>query len=146
MKEQCTKAKYGKGVQRSEYQEYINQNKARIEQNKDKYRRRQEIVEHPYGTIKRQWGFSYIITKKGKQRASADVGLIFTAYLLKRIINILGKKALMEYLRILISLILHLSGPIRAILSHFKESGWPQYINQSFYEYSKNRGLYLLEN
>ena len=53
VKDQCTKAKYGKGIQRSEYQEYINKNKERIEQNKEYYRRRQAIVEHPYGTIKR---------------------------------------------------------------------------------------------
>lgn len=30
-KAECSKAKYGKGVQRSEYQEYINNNKNRIE-------------------------------------------------------------------------------------------------------------------
>ena len=99
MKNQCTKAKYGKGVQRSEYQEYINKNKERIEQNQNYYRRRQAIVEHPYGTIKRQWGFSYIITKKGKQRASADVGLMFVAYNIRRIMNILGKDELEKYLK-----------------------------------------------
>jgi len=43
-----------KGIQRSEYQQYIASNKQRIENNKDYYRRRQAIVEHPYGTIKRQ--------------------------------------------------------------------------------------------
>jgi len=31
----------------------------------------------------------YIMTKKGKERASADVGLMFIAYNLRRIINIL---------------------------------------------------------
>jgi len=99
VKDQCTKAKYGKGIQRSEYQEYINKNKERIEQNQDYYRRRQAIVEHPYGTIKRQWGFSYILTKKYKQRASADVGLMFIAYNIRRIINILGKNELKKYLK-----------------------------------------------
>ena len=32
------------------------------------------------------------------KRASADVGLMFTAYNLRRIFNILGRKTLMEYL------------------------------------------------
>jgi hypothetical protein len=36
----------------------------------------QSIVEHPYGSIKRQWGFDHIITKKALKRASADAGLI----------------------------------------------------------------------
>jgi hypothetical protein len=59
-----------------------------IEQNPHYYRRRQAIVEHPYGTIKRQWGFSYIITKRTMKRTTADVGLMFTAYNLRRIMNI----------------------------------------------------------
>ena len=102
VKEQCSKAKYGKGIQRSEYQEYIHQNKERIQNNKDYYRKRQAIVEHPYGTIKRQWGFSYILTKKYIKRAQADVGLMFIAYNLRRIMNILDKKVLTTYLRMLV--------------------------------------------
>jgi len=116
VKEQCTKAKYGKGVQRSEYTELIEANKQRIENNKEYYRQRQAIVEHPYGTIKRQWGFSYIMTKRYKQRAEADVGLIFTAYNLRRIFNILGAQALQEYLRALLVLFLELRGLFRSIL------------------------------
>ncbi|MDX2430957.1 MAG: hypothetical protein QNK35_08490, partial [Bacteroides sp.] len=72
--EQCSKAKYEKGIHRSEFHEYIEHNKERVNLNKALYKRRQAIVEHPYGTIKRQWGFSYIMTKKGSKRASADVG------------------------------------------------------------------------
>jgi transposase len=96
----CTKARQnGKIIQRSEFQQYINNNKERIEQNKNYYRRRQAIVEHPYGTIKRQWGFSYIMTKKFIKRAEADVGLIFTVYNLRRIINLVGISALQSYFR-----------------------------------------------
>ena len=91
-------AKYGKAIQRSEYQEFIDTNKENIEKNLDYYRRRQAIVEHPYGTIKRQWGFSYIMTKRSKQRASADVGFIFIAYNLRRIMNILGIHVFKQYL------------------------------------------------
>jgi len=120
VKNQCTKAKYGKGVQRSEYQEQINRNKERIEQNQDYYRRRQAIVEHPYGTIKRQWGFSYILTKKYKERASADVGLMFIAYNLRRIMNIVGKNALKKYLEVLVLSISRIYRPIRFKISPFK--------------------------
>ncbi len=102
VKDLCSKAKYGKGIQRSEYQEYINQNKQRIEINKEYYKKRQAIVEHPYGTIKRQWGFSYIITKKYIKRAKADVGLMFIAYNLRRIINSIDEKMLSSYLRIVV--------------------------------------------
>jgi hypothetical protein len=103
VKDQCSTAKYGKAIQRSEYQHYINNNKQRIEQNQEYYRRRQAIVEHPYGTIKRQWGFSYILTRKGIDRASSDVGFMFTAYNLRRLINIIGFERLMEHCRAVLS-------------------------------------------
>ena len=99
VKSECSKAKYGKAIQRSEYQELIEHNKRRIQENEDYYKQRQAIVEHPYGTIKRQWGYSYIMTKKYIQRAEADVGLIFTAYNLRRIINIMGFDSLQSYLK-----------------------------------------------
>lgn len=103
-KEKCTKAAYGKGIQRSEYQELIELNKQRVKQQETYYKRRQAIVEHPYGTIKRQWGFSYILTKKGINRASADVGFMFIAYNLKRMLNIVGIKAMKAYLKEIITL------------------------------------------
>ena len=142
VKDQCTKAKYGKGVQRSEYQPYINNNKKRIEQNQDYYRRRQAIVEHPYGTIKRQWGFSYILTKKYKEWAEADVGLMFVAYNLRRIINILGKEVLQEYLWMLVFSFLIIFYHIRAILSRFKESVFACNINLLFFEHPANRLIF----
>jgi hypothetical protein len=38
------------------------------------------------------------MTKKTIQRASADVGLVFTAYNLRRILNIIGKKWIRRFL------------------------------------------------
>jgi transposase len=97
----CTKAKNKRGrvIERSVYAHLLEANKKRMAENHEIYKKRQAIVEHPFGTIKRQWGFDYIITKKFKKRASADVGLIFSAYNLKRIFNIIGKDVLKEYLK-----------------------------------------------
>jgi hypothetical protein len=86
----CTASKAnGKILQRSEFHNYVEDNAERVANNPQAYKRRQAIVEHPYGTIKRQWGFDHVMTKKSKQNASADIGLIFIAYNLKRIWNIL---------------------------------------------------------
>jgi transposase len=106
VKEQCSKAKGGKAIQRSEFHEYIQHNKEKVELNKAIYKRRQAIVEHPYGTIKRQWGFSYIMTKRSIKRASADVGFMMTAYNLRRILNILGTERLRQYLENQLDLLL----------------------------------------
>lgn len=94
----CTKNKLGRLIERSEYQGYVEQNKQNIQKDPTTYKKRQAIIEHTYGTIKRQWGFHYICTKRGLKRASADVGLMFTAYNLRRLMNILDKNVLKAYL------------------------------------------------
>jgi transposase len=94
----CTKNKKGRLIERSEYQQYIEINKQNIEANPATYKLRQSIVEHPYGTIKRQWGFYYVITKKGMKRASADVGFMFIAYNLRRMMNILDTNLFKKFL------------------------------------------------
>jgi transposase len=112
---QCTRSKKERLIQRSEYAEYYERNHINIQQKKHLYKRRQEIVEHPYGTIKRQWGFNYILTKKGIARAGSDVGFMFIAYNLRRIGNILTMNVLKEYLKALASLYFDILGLIMGI-------------------------------
>lgn len=100
----CTKNKKGRLIERSEYQPYMDKNKQNIEKHPEIYKRRQAIIEHTYGIIKRQWGFYFVSTKKGIKRASADVGLMFTAFNLRRLINIIDKNVFKEFLRELASL------------------------------------------
>ena len=95
--EQCTKNKAGRLIKRSEHMDEIEANKKRLEQHKALYLKRQAIVEHPYGIIKRQWDFYYIMTKKTIKHANADVGMIFTAYNLRRIFNLIPKQILIDY-------------------------------------------------
>lgn len=98
----CTTSRNGKVVQRSEFTPAIAQNRENIKNNPQTYKQRQALVEHPYGTIKRQWGFNYILTKKGKSHASSDVGLMFIAYNIRRLLSILGINELKKYLEVLL--------------------------------------------
>ena len=86
-------------IHRSEYQPAVDRNKEFLNSNPQLYRERAAIVEHPFGTMKRQWGFDYIITKQTMKRASADVGFMFIAYNFRRLINIIGKKGLTTFLK-----------------------------------------------
>lgn len=113
----CTRSKKGRLIQRSEYADYYERNRINMVEKEHLYKRRQTIVEHPYGTIKRQWGFSYVLTKKGIGRASSEVGFMFIAYNLRRIANILTPGVLKEYLRILASLVLSILAFFRRKLS-----------------------------
>ena len=95
----CTKNKKGRLIERSEYQPFVDRNKQNIEADPQTYKLRQQIIEHTYGIIKRQWGFYYVVTRRGMKRASADVGLMFTALNLRRIMNLVDKKLLQKFLQ-----------------------------------------------
>lgn len=117
--QKCTKNARGRLIERSQYANLIYQNKVRIENNYELYRRRQAIVEHPYGVIKRQWDFYYIMTKKTIKHASADVGLIFTAYNLRRIFNLIDKNVLKQYLKTLSLLFSIIKSLFKALFDSF---------------------------
>jgi hypothetical protein len=143
VREKCTSSKKnGKIVQRRIYAQNIEANRQRIENEKNTYKKRQAIVEHPFGTIKRQWGFSYILTKKYIQRANADVGFMMIAYNLKRIINILGKDVLKEYLHTLLITIFHIFGLIWLKKIDFK--GLKKYVQIMWLNYIRGYNVIKL--
>jgi len=121
----CTKNTRGRGrvIERSEFQLYVDINKKNIEANPETYKKRQAIIEHTYGIIKRQWGFYYISTKRGIKRASADVGMMLCAFNLRRLFNILEKNVLKEFLKklafIFALLITHLAQKCRTFFFPF---------------------------
>ena len=98
VRQQCTNSKTGRMIQRSEYQGYIDANRKRVEDKKEYYRQRQAIVEHPFGTIKRGWGYTYTLLR-GMEKVDGELGLIFLCYNLRRTISILGVQEAMERLR-----------------------------------------------
>lgn len=92
------KRSHGRRIERSEYEEASVANRQRILRHRDMYKRRQAIVEHPFGTIKRSWGFNYTLLKS-KEKVSGEMAIIFTAYNLRRTMSILGVSVLMEALK-----------------------------------------------
>jgi transposase len=98
LREECTKNKRGRFIERTEYQEYVNRNNDRVNQNPDYYRQRQQIIEHQFGTIKRHCHFDYTLTQ-GKEKVLGEVYLMFTCYNLKRIMSIFGFDLLMSIIR-----------------------------------------------
>lgn len=90
--------RHGRALERSEHEEALVANRRRIIHNRTVYRRRQAIVEHPFGTIKRSWGFYYTLLK-GKEKVAGEYAIVLTAYNLRRAISILGVKAMLEALK-----------------------------------------------
>src|SRR5215831_1001346 len=78
LKQQCTKLPK-RIIQRSEYQDAIEINDNNIRQNPQYYKRRQTICEHPFGSIKRQWGYTYTLLK-GLHKVNGEMNLIMFCY------------------------------------------------------------------
>lgn len=114
VKNLCTKNEKGRLIERSEYAPFVEQNKLNIEANPTTYKKRQAIIEHTYGIIKRQWGFYFISTKKGITRASAEVGLMFTAFNIRRIINLVGKDGLKKFFQELVFFVSRIFASLQA--------------------------------
>lgn len=66
--------------------------------NQQHLRKRNTIVEHPYGTVKRWHGAGYLLTK-GKVKAAAEMGLSFLAYNFRRVVNLIGIEELMKMVK-----------------------------------------------
>lgn len=99
VKHLCTaKADGRREIERSEFAKAVEENAQRYKDNKDLYRKRQEINEHIFGTIKRKWGYSYT-DLNGLEKVNGEHSLICLVYNIKRTINILGMPELLKKLK-----------------------------------------------
>ena len=73
-------------------------NNNNIKQNPHYYKRRQAIVEHPFGTIKRHFGFTHTLLK-GLQKVNGEMNLIMFCYNFLRTKNILGFDKMLETIK-----------------------------------------------
>jgi transposase len=97
-KSRCTSVKKGRSICRHADQDFLDRIDLQTKRNMEKYKLRQMIVEHPFGTIKRGWGAYFFLTKR-KVSVSTEISLSFLAYNLKRAINILGTEEILRRLR-----------------------------------------------
>jgi transposase len=97
---QGNSVKHGKGrtIQRTLFDDAISNNRKRVLEKPDTYKQRKEIIEHPFGTIKRSWGFNYTLLRT-KKKVAGEFALIYCAYNLRRLISILGVKDLVFALK-----------------------------------------------
>ena len=97
MKEHCTRSQKGRLISRNLNQEFLDNVDKRTRENKALYLQRQILVEHPFGTVKRVWGYSYFLTR-GIKSVATENALHFLAYNLRRVISILGVKEMIKKL------------------------------------------------
>lgn len=96
-KTRCTRNKHGRVIYRWEYEEVLEDMRERIKNNPDIIRKRQELSEHPFGTMKRALNQGYMLMK-GLIKVNGEMALTMLAYNIKRAINIVEVKSLIAYL------------------------------------------------
>lgn len=82
-------------INRSQYTEIVEKQKAINRKNRDIIEQRKMIVEHPFGTIKSAMGIDSFLTK-GLESVNGEFSLIALAFNFKRAFNILGFEGLMK--------------------------------------------------
>ena len=95
----CTNNMRGRSIKISVNHEFIENYKSEMKTDVKKklIEKRKEIVEHPFGTIKRNLGYTYFM-QKGIENVKTEFSFICFIYNLKRVFNLLTVKELMEKL------------------------------------------------
>lgn len=93
----CTKSKNGRNIQRCEHEEILENLKEDTKANNEIYKKRSQIVEHPFGTIKQSFGYTYFLCK-GMDSVNAETALIDVAYNLKRLTKLKKVSEIVELL------------------------------------------------
>ncbi|MGK0168654.1 MAG: transposase [Gammaproteobacteria bacterium] len=92
LKAQCTTGKERR-VSRWEREDVLDAIRERLDRRLEMMRLRRDIVEHPFGTLKRWMGAEHFLTR-GLHNVATEMSLQVLSYNLKRVINIMGVAAL----------------------------------------------------
>lgn len=94
MRKQCTTSQYRR-VARWEYEHVVDALDARLEREPERMRVRRSTAEHPFGTLKCWMGYTHFLMKT-VPKVSTEMSLHVLAYNMKRVINIMGTRKLIE--------------------------------------------------
>lgn len=118
IRKKCTASKNGRLIERPIYQEALENNAKRVNENPNYYRLRQQVTEHQFGTLKRQWGFTFTLMK-GKENVLSKVNLMMICYNLKRLMSIFSVKDLKNKLKELILIFSYILKQFKTLLNTF---------------------------
>jgi len=94
----CTSGKNGfRTITRGEYAKVYSNADRVFRENLELYKLRQQIVEHPFGTIKHTMHGGYFLLRT-RRKVRCEAALLFLGYNLKRAVKVLGFKEIMSRL------------------------------------------------
>ena len=95
IKRQCTRNKRVRRITRWIDEEILERMSERVRANPQKMKKRKELAEHPFGTMKRGMNSGYFLMR-GIKKVAAEMSLTVLGYNMKRVINILGVQKMLE--------------------------------------------------
>ena len=98
LKNKCTARDQGRLIERAMHQEYVDRNDNRVRKDMWYYKKRQEIIEHIFGTMKRQWDMEHTLVK-GRKNVETEYRIAALCYNLTRVVSLLGIKELQKRLK-----------------------------------------------
>jgi hypothetical protein len=93
IKAHCTRNKERRRITRWVHEHILERMQTRVEANPGLMKRRKQIVEHPFGTIK-HWNDQGYFLMRGLEKVRAEMSLSALAYNIKRVLHILGVPAM----------------------------------------------------
>lgn len=97
-RDKCTKNKSGRAIRVSENEEYLEKARKLQEEKMELYKQRQMIVEHVFGTIKRDLGYTHLLLR-GNEKVKGESFMHFLIYNIKRVCNIKQIKDIIEAIK-----------------------------------------------
>jgi len=94
LKSRCTRNKANRTITREANEHLMEAMAARMRAQPEKFKLRKTLAEHPFGTIKRWFGYTHFLLK-GLAKVQCEWSLTTLAYNLKRVLNLVSFQKLM---------------------------------------------------
>ncbi len=94
LKSRCTRNKANRTITREANEHLMEAMTQRMKQHPEKFKLRKTLAEHPFGTIKRWFGYTHFLLK-GLPKVRCEWSLTTLAYNLKRVLNLVSFQKLM---------------------------------------------------
>jgi hypothetical protein len=97
LKQQCTRNKGGRRLTRWMDEHLLEAMEQRVRSRPEVMKQRKQLVEHPFGTMKRWWDAGYFLMR-GLEKVRTEFSLTVLAYNLRRVLNLVERPRLMAAL------------------------------------------------
>jgi len=94
LKKQCTRNQANRTITREVNEALMEAMAQRVKAQPEKMALRKQLAEHPFGTIKRWFGYTHFLLK-GLEKVRCEWSLMTTVYNLKRVLKLVGFEKLM---------------------------------------------------